>query len=199
MALQNLQLGRSRRVRRPEHFALNFRLRARPTSAGSEREAQRADAILAGNREVIAIAVMPHGTARSAQPAEIAAVEALSARHALTPLRTLHTFSYSVDMLFHSAELSYYVTLSQHGKLPPDGDLNSGERAHADQPPMEHQREDCPSNEPDDDHLHVARKRPRGVPHAGGPIASPADEYAHCPPYEKDAEQHHCIERPVRQ
>lgn len=62
-------------------------------------------------------AVMPHGTARSAQPAEIAAVEALSTRHALTPLRTLHTFSYSVDMLFHNAELSYYVTLSQDGKL----------------------------------------------------------------------------------
>jgi hypothetical protein len=62
-------------------------------------------------------AVMPHGTARSAQPAEIAAVEALCANHVLTQLRTLQTFAYSVDLLFHSAELSYYVTLSQDGKL----------------------------------------------------------------------------------
>ncbi|MGN6651618.1 DUF2968 domain-containing protein [Trinickia sp.] len=62
-------------------------------------------------------AVMPHGSARAAQPAEIAAVEALSASHALTLLRTLNTFSYSVDLLFHSAELSYYVTLSQDGNL----------------------------------------------------------------------------------
>ncbi len=62
-------------------------------------------------------AVMPHGTVRSAQPAESNVVEALDASHALTLVRTLQTFSYSVDLLFHSAELSYYITLSQDGKL----------------------------------------------------------------------------------
>lgn len=62
-------------------------------------------------------AVLPHGTARSAQPAEIAAVEALGANHALTLIRTLNTFSYSVELLFHNAELAYYVTLSQDGNL----------------------------------------------------------------------------------
>ena len=62
-------------------------------------------------------AVLPHSSARSAQPADLATVETLAASRALTLVRTLHTFSYSVDMFFHSAELSYYITLSQDGKL----------------------------------------------------------------------------------
>jgi hypothetical protein len=62
-------------------------------------------------------AVMPQGTARSVQTAEVAAVEALGARQALVPLRALQTFSYSVNLLFCRSDLSYYVTLCQEGKL----------------------------------------------------------------------------------
>jgi septal ring factor EnvC (AmiA/AmiB activator) len=62
-------------------------------------------------------AVMPQGNIRSVQTAEVTTVEALGARQALTPLRTLQTFSYSVNLLFCRSDLSYYVTLCQQGKL----------------------------------------------------------------------------------
>jgi hypothetical protein len=60
---------------------------------------------------------MPQGSTRAVQTAEVAAVEALGARQALMPLRTLQTFSYSVNLLFCRSDLSYYVTLCQEGKL----------------------------------------------------------------------------------
>ncbi|MBR8334162.1 DUF2968 domain-containing protein [Burkholderia ambifaria] len=62
-------------------------------------------------------AVMPQGNARMVQTAEIAEIDALGARQALTALRTLQTFSYAVTLLLYRAELSYYITLGQDGKL----------------------------------------------------------------------------------
>lgn len=62
-------------------------------------------------------AVMPQGNARAVQVAEVTAVEALGARQALTSMRTLQTFSYSVNLLFCRSDVSYYITLSQDGKL----------------------------------------------------------------------------------
>jgi DNA repair exonuclease SbcCD ATPase subunit len=61
--------------------------------------------------------VLPRGNPRIMQAADIAEVEALRAQQALTPFRTLETFSYSVGLLFHRAQLSYYVTLRHQGTL----------------------------------------------------------------------------------
>lgn len=62
-------------------------------------------------------AVMPQGSSRAVQTAEVGAVEALDARQALQTIRTLQTFSYSVSLLFCRSDVSYYVTLSQEGQL----------------------------------------------------------------------------------
>ncbi|WP_181885416.1 DUF2968 domain-containing protein [Trinickia dinghuensis] len=62
-------------------------------------------------------AVMPTGNARAVQTAEVTAVEALGERQALSCLRTLQTFSYSVNLLFCRSDVSYYITLSQEGTL----------------------------------------------------------------------------------
>ncbi|KAB0644803.1 DUF2968 domain-containing protein [Burkholderia latens] len=62
-------------------------------------------------------AVLPQGAARTVQTAELAEIEAMHARDAVTVLRTLETFSYAVKLLLHRADMSYYVTLHQEGKL----------------------------------------------------------------------------------
>lgn len=62
-------------------------------------------------------AAMPQGSARAVQVAEVRAVEALGTRQALRSLRTLQTFSYSVNLLFCRSDVSFYITLSQEGKL----------------------------------------------------------------------------------
>ena len=62
-------------------------------------------------------AVMPQSSARALQTAEVNAVEVLDARQALKTLRTLQTFSYSVNLMFCRSEVSYYITLSHEGKL----------------------------------------------------------------------------------
>jgi hypothetical protein len=62
-------------------------------------------------------AVMPQGSARAVQIAEVSAVEALGTRQALTSMRTLQTFSYSVNLLFCRSDVSFYITLSQEGTL----------------------------------------------------------------------------------
>ncbi|WP_080433475.1 DUF2968 domain-containing protein [Burkholderia ubonensis] len=62
-------------------------------------------------------AVLPQGNSRVVQTAEIAEVEAMMTRNALTTLRTLQTFSYVVTLLLYRTELSYYITLRQDGRL----------------------------------------------------------------------------------
>ncbi|THJ46795.1 DUF2968 domain-containing protein [Burkholderia sp. LS-044] len=62
-------------------------------------------------------AVLPQGGSRVVQTAEIAEVEAMMTRNALTSLRTLQTFSYVVALLLYRTEPSYYITLSQDGRL----------------------------------------------------------------------------------
>lgn len=62
--------------------------------------------------------VLSRGNARTTvQAAEAAEVEALRAQQALTSFRTFETFSYSVNLLFYRAQLSYYVTLRHQGSL----------------------------------------------------------------------------------
>ncbi|KVD09055.1 hypothetical protein WI80_14285 [Burkholderia ubonensis] len=62
-------------------------------------------------------AVMPHGSTRAVHMAEVAEVEALNAQQTLTSFRSMHAFSYSANLLFHRTALSYYITLSQDGRL----------------------------------------------------------------------------------
>ncbi|WP_321800215.1 DUF2968 domain-containing protein [Burkholderia sp. BCC1988] len=62
-------------------------------------------------------AVMPQGNPRMVQTAELAEVEALGEQQALAPFRTLQAFSYSVNLLFHRTDLSYYITLCHEGRL----------------------------------------------------------------------------------
>ncbi|MDF3084921.1 DUF2968 domain-containing protein [Burkholderia sola] len=64
-----------------------------------------------------ASAVLPQGSSRVVQTAEIAEVEAMMTRDALTTIRTLQTFSYVVSLLLYRTELSYYITLSQDGRI----------------------------------------------------------------------------------
>ncbi|QVN21302.1 DUF2968 domain-containing protein [Burkholderia pyrrocinia] len=62
-------------------------------------------------------AATPQGASRMVQAVEIATIEALSAQQALISFRTLQAFSYSANLLFHHTALSYYITLSQDGRL----------------------------------------------------------------------------------
>ncbi|KVD40533.1 hypothetical protein WI84_07915 [Burkholderia ubonensis] len=62
-------------------------------------------------------AVMPLGNVRTVQTAEIAEIEALTAQQVLTSFRALQAFSYSVKLLFHRADLSYYVALCQEDRF----------------------------------------------------------------------------------
>ncbi|WP_175948713.1 DUF2968 domain-containing protein [Burkholderia pyrrocinia] len=61
--------------------------------------------------------VLPRDHARTMQSAETAEVEALRAQQALTPFRTLETFSYAVSLLFYRGQVSYFVTLRHQGLL----------------------------------------------------------------------------------
>ena len=71
-----------------------------------------------GERAVFRVnAVLPRSNARTLQSAETAEVEALRAQQALTPFRTLETFSFSVSLLFYRGQLLYYVTLRHRGSL----------------------------------------------------------------------------------
>lgn len=56
-------------------------------------------------------------SARGVQIAETADVEWLCEEDALTPFRVFRSFAYSVSLLFHAKELSYYVALYQDGSL----------------------------------------------------------------------------------
>ncbi|VWD63942.1 lipoprotein [Burkholderia lata] len=57
--------------------------------------------------------VIPRGSGRTVQTAEVAEVEVLRAQAALLSFREFRAFAYSVDLLFYRAELVYYITLSQ--------------------------------------------------------------------------------------
>ncbi|WP_246288032.1 DUF2968 domain-containing protein [Paraburkholderia sediminicola] len=59
-----------------------------------------------------AVPVMPSPQGRhTLQMADIAEVEALAASDAVTSFRFVRSFNYSVNLMFHRAELSYYVAL----------------------------------------------------------------------------------------
>ncbi|MEW6341043.1 MAG: DUF2968 domain-containing protein [Paraburkholderia sp.] len=54
---------------------------------------------------------------RAVQMADTTEVEWLAEEEALTPFRVFRTFDYSVSLLFHARELTYYVALYQDGTL----------------------------------------------------------------------------------
>ena len=54
---------------------------------------------------------------RAVQIADTAEVEWLAEEDALTPFRVFRSFDYSVSLLFHPRELTYYVALYQAGSL----------------------------------------------------------------------------------
>jgi uncharacterized protein YhbP (UPF0306 family) len=56
-------------------------------------------------------------SARGVQMADTAEVEWLAEEEALTPFRVFRSFAYSVSLLFHAKELTYYVALYQDGSL----------------------------------------------------------------------------------
>ena len=56
-------------------------------------------------------------SARGVQIADTAEVEWLAEEEALTPFRVFRSFAYSVSLLFHAKELTYYVALYQDGSL----------------------------------------------------------------------------------
>jgi hypothetical protein len=56
-------------------------------------------------------------SARGVQMADTAEIEWLAEEEALTPFRVFRSFAYSVSLLFHAKELTYYVALYQDGSL----------------------------------------------------------------------------------
>lgn len=56
-------------------------------------------------------------SARGVQMADTAELEWLAEEEALTPFRVFRSFAYSVSLLFHAKELTYYVALYQDGSL----------------------------------------------------------------------------------
>jgi hypothetical protein len=56
-------------------------------------------------------------SARGVQIADTADIEWLAEEEALTPFRVFRSFDYSVSLLFHAKELTYYVALYQDGSL----------------------------------------------------------------------------------
>jgi hypothetical protein len=56
-------------------------------------------------------------SARGVQMADTAEIEWLAEEDALTPFRVFRSFAYSVSLLFHAKELTYYVALYQDGSL----------------------------------------------------------------------------------
>ncbi|PQV49908.1 DUF2968 domain-containing protein [Paraburkholderia sp. BL21I4N1] len=54
---------------------------------------------------------------RGVQIADTADIEWLTEENALTPFRVFRSFSYSVSLLFHAKELTYYIVLYQDGSL----------------------------------------------------------------------------------
>jgi len=54
---------------------------------------------------------------RAIQSADASEVEWLAEENALTPFRVFRTFDYSVSLLFHPRELTYYIALYQDGSL----------------------------------------------------------------------------------
>ncbi|MDR7005509.1 DUF2968 domain-containing protein [Paraburkholderia strydomiana] len=56
-------------------------------------------------------------SARGVQIANTAEVEWLAEEEALMPFRVFRSFAYSVSLLFHAKELTYYVALYQDGAL----------------------------------------------------------------------------------
>ncbi|MGF6604553.1 hypothetical protein P3T23_009309 [Paraburkholderia sp. GAS448] len=54
---------------------------------------------------------------RSVETASIAELEQLDADDAVMAFRVFQSFGYSASLLFHRAELAYYVALYQHGQL----------------------------------------------------------------------------------
>ena len=56
-------------------------------------------------------------TGRAIQIADTAEVEWLAEEEALTPFRVFRSFDYSVSLLFHARELTYYVALYQESAL----------------------------------------------------------------------------------
>lgn len=65
----------------------------------------------------LAGAVMPQGITRTVQMADVAEVERMCAAQVFVPFRVLRTFSYSVSLLFHPDELTYYAVLYQETTL----------------------------------------------------------------------------------
>lgn len=54
---------------------------------------------------------------RSVDTASVAELEQLDADDALMVFRVFQSFGYSASLLFHRAELAYYIALYQHGQL----------------------------------------------------------------------------------
>ena len=106
-------------IRRPP--AAGAETGAVDTAYGAIEVSESADAFASAVHTVQPLrpvsAVLPQGSSRVVQTAEIAEVDAMMTRDALTTLRTLQTFSYVVALLLHRTELSYYITLSQDGRL----------------------------------------------------------------------------------
>jgi hypothetical protein len=65
-----------------------------------------------------AVPVVPSQVSgRAVQIADTAEVEWLAEEDSLTPFRVFRSFDYSVSLLFHARELTYYVVLYQAGAL----------------------------------------------------------------------------------
>ncbi|MDE1179721.1 DUF2968 domain-containing protein [Paraburkholderia sp.] len=64
------------------------------------------------------VPVVPsHSNGRAVQLAETMEVEWLAEEEALKPFRVFRTFDYSVSLLFHSKEMTYYVAMYQASTL----------------------------------------------------------------------------------
>jgi uncharacterized protein YhbP (UPF0306 family) len=87
------------------------------TAASTDSVAETAEAV----RPVTTLRPVPvvpsQVSGRPVQMADTTEVEWLAEEEALTPFRVFRSFDYSVSLLFHARELTYYVALYQEGTL----------------------------------------------------------------------------------
>jgi hypothetical protein len=115
----------------PSHLVHDVRASASDPASSDDDEPAAADDSSAGSAALDAaprpvrpvstlrpVPVVPAQVGvRGVQIADIAEVEWLAEEEALAPFRVFRSFDYSVSLLFHAKELTYYVALYEDGSL----------------------------------------------------------------------------------